>query len=304
MPCYRIGGLTVAADMELPGVAEVTIPAGTEQVRVRQRPVPEALLNATTRGAIWEMDESQFLLRLPGIGRFLVDGGHTLDVETAPGTDPADAMPFVLGTAFGALLHQRGRFVLHASSVASDGLAYAICGPSGIGKSTLAAALCRAGCRFVSDDVSVIELTETGRPLLWPDGRRLKLFAESIELFDLAAAQRGAVRCRVGKHYVDPPNSAIESAAPLAGIYILQDQVSPLQGGIERLPILEAAQELLNQSYRPGLVLAMRKQGNQAPMTMAILRHVPVFRLRRPRDPDRLPEVVDQLQSFWKGTAV
>src|ERR1700744_4871356 len=144
----RISGLSERAQMELPGVVPFPVPSGSEDVRINRCPVPERLENSSACGPVWEMDETRFLLRLPGIGRFLATDGRTLDMEPAPETDPLDAIPFLLGMGFGALLMQRGGLVLHAAAVALDGRAYVFCGRSGIGKSTLAAALCKTGCRF------------------------------------------------------------------------------------------------------------------------------------------------------------
>lgn len=299
--------------MELPGVAPVPVPAGGEDVRIRRRPVPEHLEEATTRGPVWELDKSRFLLRLPGIGRILASDGCTLDMDPDPGTNPADAMPFLLGTGFGALLLQRGGLVLHAAAVAAGGRAYVFCGRSGIGKSTLAAALCQAGCHFVNDDVCAIGQDETGTPVLWPDGRRLKLFEESIACLDLDGQRRGVVRAGTEKHYVEPPLpekggpdmpvQEIDFPAPVAAIYILQDQKLPNEGGIEQLSPLNGAQALLDESYRPRLALAMARGSRQVAVTAAILSHAPVFRLTRPRDLRGLADTVAELQAHWRGLA-
>lgn len=301
MPTYRISGLTISAEMDLPGIVSVPVPAGTEAVRIRCRPVPEHLDEAIARGPVWEVDKRRFLLRLPGIGRFLAEDGHTLDMEPAAGTEPADALPFLLGTGFGALLHQRGGLVLHAASVAVDGKAYLICGHSGIGKSTLAAALCRAGCSFISDDVSAVALDGDEKPVLWPDGRQLKLFDESIAHLDLEERRRGAVRTGIAKHYVEPPGPEREGPVRLGAIYLLRDQRPPLAAGIERLSRLDSAQALLNESYRRQLVVAMNKAGRQVALTAAILRHVPVFYLTRPRDLDRLAATAQELLAHGRG---
>jgi hypothetical protein len=304
----RISGLSVISEMELPGVAPLAVRAGSEDVRIRRRPVPDYLKEATSRGPVWELDEHRFLLRLPGIGRFMASNGRTLDMDPDAGADPEDGMPFLLGTGFGALLLQRGGLVLHAASVGLDGRAYVFCGRSGIGKSTLAAALCRSGCLFVNDDVCSIALDEKGTPMVWPDGRRLKLFEETIAHLDLDGRRRGVVRAGTGKHYVEPPSpetfvQEMNFPAPVAAIYVLRDVDRANAEGIEQLSPLNGAQTLLNESFRLRLALAMTRQSRQVAVTAAILRHAPVFRLTRPRDLRRLGETAAGLRAHWCGLA-
>src|SRR2546421_132869 len=74
---------------------------------------------------------------LGGVGAFLVRGGREIVVDPAPGVEARVLRLSILGPAFGLLLHQRGRFVLHASAVASGGGVLAFAGGSGWGKSTL-----------------------------------------------------------------------------------------------------------------------------------------------------------------------
>src|SRR5262249_21147196 len=147
----------------------------TADVRIRRKPVADRLDRVINRGPVWEINEQSFLLSLPGIGRFLATGGSDLYVDPAPESSLEDTVSFLLGPAFSALVLHRGGLVLHASAVACRGRGYLFCGRSGAGKSTLAAALSSAGCTFVNDDVCSVETDHDGRPVIWPDGRQLKL---------------------------------------------------------------------------------------------------------------------------------
>ncbi|HLO78335.1 MAG TPA: hypothetical protein VK196_17900 [Magnetospirillum sp.] len=302
---YRISGLTVGAEIELPGAIPCGTATAAPDVEVRLRPVPERLEGATRQGPNWEVDGENFLLRLPTIGRFLAQAGRFLDMQPEPGVDPADALPFLMGTCFGALLHQRGKMVLHASAVALNGRAYAVCGPSGAGKSTMAAALCQGGCDFIGDDIAVIDLDGGGRPLIWPDGRRLKLFDDSIRQCGLTEARHGGVRSGVAKFYVDPGRPGPDQPLPLAAIYVLQEVKPPLRESIVRLSPLDGAQTLLEQSFRPRLSLALAaiRGSRQVELTAAVLRHVPVFHLNRRLDLDQLAHTAETLRAHWRSLA-
>lgn len=84
------------------------------------------------------------------------DGG-TIDCRLVAGA-PLDLLPvFLAGGVMAALLLLRGELVLHASAVEQGGRAVALVASSGGGKSTLAAMVCAAGARLVTDDVLRVE---------------------------------------------------------------------------------------------------------------------------------------------------
>jgi len=115
------------------------------------------------------------------VGRFLVRGGSEVVVEPTPEATEGAIRPFLLGSAMGYLLHQQGRLVLHASSVAVAGGCVAFLGRRGMGKSTLAAFLQHRGYPIVCDDICAVTLSQSHPPLVSPGYPQLKLFADSIE---------------------------------------------------------------------------------------------------------------------------
>ena len=82
------------------------------------RPGADGVGGATASGPTWEMAGEIFLLRVPRLARFRITAGRDIDVETEPGVSDHEVAGFVLGTAFGILLHQRGALVLHGAAVA------------------------------------------------------------------------------------------------------------------------------------------------------------------------------------------
>lgn len=219
-------------------------------------------------------------------------------MEVEPGVTDRDAAVFLIGGVFGILLHQRGALVLHGAAVAKNGRALAICGASGAGKSTLAAALCRDGCALVADDICVVGLDATQRPIVLPDGRQLRLWQESIDQLDLVELRGEAVRASFEKYYVDPTDVRRQPSL-LSAIYVLREARPPRKAGIENLALPDAVRILDYESYRPGLRAKIGQKPQMLAHAAVTLGHVKVFVLVRPRGFEHLQETVRELCIHW-----
>jgi hypothetical protein len=296
MHSYLISGLHVSSELELPGVISEDANARPIDVSIHRSAVPMTLDGATTGGPAWEMAGEIFLLRVPGLGRFGITAGHDIAVEIEPGVTELDAAGFVLGAAFGIILHQRGALVLHGAAVAKDERAIAICGPSGAGKSTLAAALCANGYSFVTDDICVVGLDEHRHPIVLPDGNQLKLWKESIDRLDLVDRQGEAVRERFEKYYIHLSDACCQPSS-LSAIYVLREARPPLKAGIEHLALADAMRMLEFEAYRPGLRATMAQKPEMLAHAAATLGHAKVFLLIRPLGFNHLQETVAALRA-------
>jgi hypothetical protein len=298
MYSYRISGLHVSSQLELPGAIPEASQAEAADVTIRRATVPATLEGAVTSGPTWQIAGEKFLLRVPRLARFLIARGQEIDVELEPDAKERDATGFVLGTSFGVLLHQRGALVLHAAAVASDGRAIAICGVSGAGKSTLAAALCRDGCSFAADDICVIGLNGQRDPIVQSDGRQLKLWQESIAKLDLSERRGEAVRDTFEKYYIQPFDRITEPPK-LSAIYVLRDAHPPLQAGIESLALPDAIRVLEYEAYRPGLRAKMGSKPEMLAQAAAVFGHAKAFLLIRPRGFAHMEETIATLRKHW-----
>lgn len=104
--------------------------------------------------------QGRYTLRVPGLCDFVLDRGlGSVECRLDPAADWAFVAVLVAGLVVAFLLSLGGHAVLHASAVEVDGRGIAFAGPSGTGKSTLAALLCAGGARLVTDDVLRVRLT-------------------------------------------------------------------------------------------------------------------------------------------------
>ena len=297
---YRIAGLSVASDVEMPGLYADAPDAGAADVVIEAADVPLTLEDAVAAGPTWAMRAEQFLLRVPGIARFLLTAGRAISYQTEPAAEPGDTVTFLLGTAFGVLLHQRGLVVLHASGVEVNGRAALFLGASGAGKSTLAAAFVQRGYRLVTDDFCVVSLGGDGSPVVNPDGRLPKLWSQAIKHLDLGDRQGRPVRGRLAKFYMEQMTPSEPAEPLLAGpVYSLREARGPQKPGIERPNVVDAALLLRQNAYRPRLITQMGHGERYFRVAAAIGNQGGVFFLTRPMDFAAMSETIDGLERHW-----
>ncbi len=299
MPRYRISGLSVQSEMELPGLISGQEDRGEPDVDIRFGTVPETLESPIHSGPTWEIERDRFLLRVLDIARFLMVQGRHIVVEPLARAEPADIATFLIGGVFGILLHQRGLVVLHASGVAVNGKAVLFCGPSGAGKSTLAAALNKRGFLVVTDDVCAVTLGPSGAAMIHPDGRQMKLWGQAVAALGLDAQRGSQIRSQIGKFYVDPANPGAPSSLPIAAVYVLRRERAPLASGIEAPRLVDAARLLERNAYRPMFIKRMGQKEIYFRAASAIANEGGVYWLTRKFVFSEMPAVLALLEGHW-----
>ncbi|HEX4078924.1 MAG TPA: hypothetical protein VHX61_08645 [Rhizomicrobium sp.] len=238
-------------DGPVPGIPGATI----REVSV----LPEHLPDSIVIGPYTEAAPGALLFTMPGIARYLVRGGSTVDVAVAPGADRMAAKLFLDTSARGALIHQRGELPLNATAVLSpDGVGVAICGVSGAGKSTLAAALAHRGWFLVADEITRVSWNGSV-PIASPSDVSVKLWRDACDMTRLYSDQLRPVRAGLEKYYVPIPSTA--EAVPLRAVVALR--IGPDCAVIE-IPQTQSSEYLSECTFRPRLVAALGRRAAHA----------------------------------------
>lgn len=253
-----------------------------------------------------QMARGDLRLTVEGIGRFRISGGTTIAWSRERGeVADQDLRTFLLGSAVGALLIQRGMLVLHGNALEKDGRAIVCLGHSGDGKSTLAYALMQRGWRLLADDL--VALSADG--LVLPGIPRIKLWHDAAKAFDLDPQALPPIRQGMHKYLLMGEEiRRADQAAPLTALYRIQRQRHNDQAATEGdtspiRPILTQkgiTLMLRNQAFRPRFVRGLGQEGPNFMALARLQRTVPAAFLTLPSG---IPAMGEWLDRQELGTA-
>jgi hypothetical protein len=271
---YALFGLQLVSELELPGFPEAQ--GRAQCVTIRFAPVPPP-----PEGQVGAQDGA-LLLDVPGVGRFRIAGGEEILIEPASGASERNLRVYLLGSAMGALLHQRGALPLHANAIEIGGRAVAFLGRSGAGKSTLAAWFADRGHRILCDDVCAVSLEDGGRPMVEPGVPRLRLWDDALVRAGRDSADYE--RSFDGQEKFDVPAaaaSAVDRPLPLAACYVLGEPGGGDKRGIERLAGAAAVDALVANTYRGRFATMLGLTERHLRLCLGVAASVPVHSAAR-----------------------
>lgn len=284
-------GLTISSEFELPELQ------GLGRASARETDVIIRRASLATDGSEAPIDSPR---RPDGTYRFdfatasvTISDGSVIEVDPAPDAPPEVLRHLILGPAVHHVLHQRGRLVLHASTIDVDGSAIAFLGDSGAGKTTTAAAFLLEGHRVLSDDVAAIEFID-GRPMVRGGYPAIKLHESFVERFDppVDPPIRTGPHCE--RHFHGLRDEQPTEPVPLARIYALADGN---EESIDELAPGERVSTLTMNSYATGLLRDSTEARRNFQQCARVERRIPVRRLTRRKRFELLPTVVDLVEA-------
>jgi hypothetical protein len=291
MSRYRLFGVNLDTDLDLPNARPVDEPADLVLRSRGQRKVPlgaaegrriaEHLLgdivafSAAARG-------EEVLLRMAGVAEFTIAADFgSIDYVRDPAADEAMVPMLFSGLVMATYLQLQGELVLHATAVQvpSLGGAVALVGSSGMGKSTVATLMATEGAQLIADDVLRVDDVD-GRLMCRLGSTEARLRPKA---FTLAQATAAAARPTVdGRLAVSLP--VAEQDAPLLAMVIPGPVEGEPQVWLNRLDPVPAMMEVLRHPRVPGWV-DQPSTANQFRRITDLVKRVPLFTSRLPWGP-------------------
>lgn len=295
---YRVSGLALASEIELPSLFPCAFPPDQTDIELRVSPTPLRPPGPDRVGTNWAVADDRFWLDVPGVGEFLAVAGRRLLIHPAAGASGSNrAISLVVaGTALAALLHQRNQCAFHASAVEVAGRAVLFMAPSGHGKSTMAARLTSRGFPLLADDLCRMDSSDPDAVRVHPDGRRIKLWRDAVDRLQLPSD--GAVLPSVDKFYV-PAGRRAEAAAPVGAVYLLRRASGTAEAQISPARPSTALGALLGNAFRPRQLARLGVGDIYLQTARALAEAGMAYDLVNPFDPEPSEATIHRLIEHW-----
>lgn len=304
MTDHQIFGWRVRSVIPLPDLQVWTGDDREPDITITLGPVPPLAPPARPFGPAVQIGDGMVRIAVPAVAAYRVEEGRRIVIDTDLPPMAPDIRTFLLATVLAALCFQRGRLPLHAGVVEVDGRALVLAGESGVGKSTLAAALVRRGHRLLSDDLCLLDTDGASGPLIQPAFPRLRLWQQAANHLRIDTTGMDRVRPDIEKHPIPVSQADFhQGALPPALVANMRFLEYPQRVTLTRLD-QTAVMCCYKLIYRPRLGLAMGFQSLYFKGLASLAKHSPVFDLVRPRRFDMLDATADRLMALTRGEPV
>jgi hypothetical protein len=221
----------------------------------------------------------------------LAEGGTRVTLQRSPSAEDSLLAFFFLDTVLAALLLQRGMLVLHANAAVTPLGAIAVSGLSGAGKSTTLAALLQRGCAMLTDDITALQLDQSGKVEALPGIPQIHLTEDSAAALGTDISDLPRFSWRRMKAAVPTRAAMSLHAAPLRALYLLQTYPQynldiRLLGGVQKFDTLQKC------IFGP---LLPEEHPGKFSLFAAVMDQVRIYLVQRPASRWSVDELVDRI---------
>lgn len=298
---YSAYGLHLASAIQLPELSPAS-DSMEPAALITLGEVPEFLEGSEFSGFKFMARPGQLLIKTDTIARILVCSGTNIQVHRLPGASDLSIRLLTLGWALGALLQQRGLLLLHGCTIHTGSGCDVICAPTGVGKSSMTAAMIRRGYAFLDDDLGAVRW-QGSQPFVQPGCAEIKLHQPALEDWPCHPPVSLQVHPEVEKFSLDAARYHHRSELPLKRVIILQrcgvskPKLTPVQGQ-------STIETLLKNIYAPQFLRGMDLMRATVRQLFDLNQQTKNFLLEIPADEYHFDSLVHFLEGEfnWKPT--
>ena len=286
---YKVYGLVIKSELELKELEPTT--NLNFDVVITKGKTPDRIENPEKIGVRFQAKKNELLLFVDNICKFYITNGNSIVVDEIGKPSLSEIKLFLLGSAFGALIFQRGKVPFHGSTVLINDKAVIVSGVSGAGKSTITAELTKRGYPIIADDVSLIDVIDKKICVL-PGFARIKLWADTLDLLNIDKKLE-RIRPQLEK-YSFPVDNYHNKKTEISSLIIIKTKNT--EGvTIEEIKGIEKFKILNNNIYRKQFAKPLKVEQQQFQIISQMSAKVKLFVLERPNSSNSINEVIEAI---------
>ncbi|MEL7567611.1 MAG: hypothetical protein AAGU27_22415 [Dehalobacterium sp.] len=270
--------MKIASEIPIP---ELQPCSGIPNVRITIGNVPKEIIGAIESHAYYQAGKNQLLFHIKNVGSYYIANGKEIIIDSAPNAEIRVIRLFLLGSAMGVILFQRGIFPIHGSAVAVNEYCFITTGIRGSGKSTLAAAFKERGYSVLTDDIAAVAFDQEGVPWVYPSYPQQKLWKDSLASMGHEVSSLSSIYGRIDKYAVPIKDQFCEIPKKLAGIYEVRKE-NCQNVSLNRLSGMDRLATIMNNIYRWTFVHGLNLNEAAFRYSAALAKQVSVSRIIRP----------------------
>ncbi|MGL4572646.1 MAG: hypothetical protein ACRCVJ_16455 [Clostridium sp.] len=301
---YCIYGLNIKSEIKIIGAKEIKVSENDIDVNISYGDIPKKYINIYENKIDLDIDkntiQNEFCVKINDVGiYFIKDGSEIIVQPLLEGKEEIHSL-VIIGTALAIILLQKKKIVMHGSTIVpiknNEETAIAIVGKSGSGKSSLSTALIEEGNKFVTDDLSAIDI-DNGVVKVFPGTYSQKLCIDALNNFGYKKEGLKSVNSKCEKKfYYERLNEFDDSIKRLTHIFILNEDEKINNVHIKEVNGHQKLEVIIENLFYKKVIDYIGIEKELFNKILFVLKNVKVYNLFRPSKKFTVNEQIEKIK--------